>query len=294
MRVEAGPRTGDSSVGSIDTMTEAPFYIASTGPSARPRRTLKHDDTFAVFDSHGDMGASAGGPDGLFDHDTRYLSRLELLINGMQPLLLGSSVRDDNLTLTADLTNPDIFYDGHIALQRDALHIVRTAYLWNSIAHQRIAICNHSQTPISFTLALTFGADFADLFEVRSHKRERRGYLQEIVRSETDAAFVYMGLDGTERKTNICFEPPPTQLLASAATYQLRLEAGKVLCIFMSVECLGSQLRKPISFLKGLVAANRDRRLVSRYAGLVVSFGGSARRLVQHQEARNRSIAAAE
>jgi hypothetical protein len=35
-----------------------------------------------VFDSHGDMGASARGPQGLFDHDTRYLSRLELL-NGM-------------------------------------------------------------------------------------------------------------------------------------------------------------------------------------------------------------------
>src|SRR6202142_3234423 len=91
-----------------DTKAEPPFYIASRGPSARPRRTLKDADTFAVFDSHGDMGASAGGPDGLFDHDTRYLSRLELLINGMQPLVLGSSVRDDNLTLTADLTNPDI------------------------------------------------------------------------------------------------------------------------------------------------------------------------------------------
>ena len=181
-------------------MAEAPFYIASTGPSARPRRTLKHDDTFAVFDSQGDMGASAGGPDGLFDHDTRYLSRLELLIDGMQPLLLGSSVRDDNLTLTADLTNPDIFYDDHIALQRDALHIVRTAYLWNSTAHQRIAICNHNGATISFSLALTFGADFADLFEVRSHKRERRGHLQETVSSETDVALVYTGLDGQNGK----------------------------------------------------------------------------------------------
>src|SRR5260370_8592205 len=130
MRVEAWPRAGDGSVGSIDTMTEAPFYIASTGPSARPRRTLKHDDTFAVFDSHGDMGASAGGPDGLFDHDTRYLSRLELLINGMQPLLLGSSVRDDNLTLTADLTNPDLFHDRRITLQPHTLHTLPTPYLW--------------------------------------------------------------------------------------------------------------------------------------------------------------------
>jgi N-terminal domain of (some) glycogen debranching enzymes len=45
---------------------------------------LKHADTFAVFDSHGDMGASADGPDGLFDCDICYLSHLELLIDGMQ------------------------------------------------------------------------------------------------------------------------------------------------------------------------------------------------------------------
>ena len=84
-----------------------------------------------------------------------------------------------------------------------------------------IAICSHSEETISFKLAFTFGADFADLFEVRSHKRERRGHLQEIVSSETDVAFVYTGLDGTERKTNICFQPLPSQLLASAATYQI-------------------------------------------------------------------------
>ena len=48
MRVEAWPRTGDGSVGSIDAMAEVPFYIASAGPPARPRSTLKHDDTFAL------------------------------------------------------------------------------------------------------------------------------------------------------------------------------------------------------------------------------------------------------
>jgi N-terminal domain of (some) glycogen debranching enzymes len=35
----------------------------------------------------------AGGQDGIFNTDTRYLSRLELLLNGMQPLLLGSNLR---------------------------------------------------------------------------------------------------------------------------------------------------------------------------------------------------------
>ncbi|SEE41297.1 Glycogen debranching enzyme (alpha-1,6-glucosidase) [Rhizobiales bacterium GAS191] len=250
-------------------MAEAPFYIPSTGPSARPRRTLKHADTFAVFDSHGDMGASAGGPDGLFDHDTRYLSRLELLIDGMQPLLLGSSVRDDNLTLTADLTNADIFYDGRIILPRDTLHVVRTAYLWKGVAHQRISVGNFGEAPIAFTLAVLFGNDFADLFEVRGQRRERRGQLSEVVRSATEVAFVYKGLDGAARRTELCFDPPPTQLIASAATYQLRLEAGQSMHVYFSAECHGLQPPRRMTFFKGLLAANRDRRSSSRYAGTV-------------------------
>ena len=65
----------------LEQVTESPFYIPMTGPAARPRRTLKHDDTFIVLDSHGDIGASAGGPDGLFNADTRYLARLELVLD---------------------------------------------------------------------------------------------------------------------------------------------------------------------------------------------------------------------
>jgi glycogen debranching enzyme len=177
MQAEARPRKAERADRSTDTMVEAPFYIHSTGPSARPRRTLKHADTFAVFDSHGDMGASAGGPDGLFNHDTRYLSRFELLIDGMEPLLLGSSVRDDNLMLSADLTNADIFYDGHIVLPRDTLHVVRTAYLWKGVVHQRIAVRNYGEALVAFTLTVLFSNDFADLFEVRGQRRERRGQL---------------------------------------------------------------------------------------------------------------------
>src|ERR1700704_158637 len=63
-----------------EVLLESPFYIPMTGPAARPRRSLKHDDTFIVLDSHGDIGASAGGPDGLFNADTRYLARLELVL----------------------------------------------------------------------------------------------------------------------------------------------------------------------------------------------------------------------
>src|ERR1700733_13181076 len=78
----------------VEIASESPFYIPMTGPAARPRRSLKHDDTFIVLDSHGDIGASAGGPDGLFNSDTRYLARLELVLDEGQPLLLGSNLGD--------------------------------------------------------------------------------------------------------------------------------------------------------------------------------------------------------
>jgi glycogen debranching enzyme len=48
-----------------------------------------------VIDAHGDLTASAGTGDGLFYRDTRFLSLLEMRVNGMQPRLLGTSPRDD-------------------------------------------------------------------------------------------------------------------------------------------------------------------------------------------------------
>src|SRR3954452_25452334 len=114
----------------IELVRESPFYIPMTGAAARPRRSLKHDDTFIVLDSHADIGASTGGPDGLFSADTRYLARLELVLDEVQPLLLGSSLRDDNSALAVDLTNPDVYRGGRIVLRKDMLHIVRTIFLW--------------------------------------------------------------------------------------------------------------------------------------------------------------------
>jgi hypothetical protein len=71
----------------LDGFSEVPFYISARGQATRTRQTLKQGDTFVVLDSHGDIGASAGGEDGLFHHDTRYLSYLEVVLDGLQPLL---------------------------------------------------------------------------------------------------------------------------------------------------------------------------------------------------------------
>src|SRR3954467_15832300 len=137
-------------------VAETPFYIPVTGPAARPRRSLKHDDTFIVLDDHGDIGASAGGPDGLFNADTRYLARLELLLDQMQPLLLGSNLRDDNSILSVDLTNPDVYRHDRIVLPKDMLPIVRTIFLWRGSPSKRIGLQNHGDPHKNFELSMIF------------------------------------------------------------------------------------------------------------------------------------------
>ena len=82
---------------------------AAASLQERRPRTLKHGDTFAVFDHHGDVLSGPGIADGLFHRDTRYLSYLYLMVDGQRPLLLSSTVRDDNAAFTSDLTNPDLF-----------------------------------------------------------------------------------------------------------------------------------------------------------------------------------------
>jgi glycogen debranching enzyme len=245
---------------SIELIAEQPFYIPMTGPGARPRRSLKHDDTFIVLDSHGDIGASAGGPDGLFNADTRYLARLELVLDELQPLLLGSNLRDDNSSLTVDLTNPDIYRQGRIVLQKDMLHIVRTLFLWRGTAYQRIGLENHGDRRASFDLTLLFDNDFADLFEVRGEKRPRRGAGSSRLLGPADVMLEYKGLDGAVRATALHFDPRPTRLAVNAATWHLDLKPHQIASLFVAVSCNKPTCSKPVRFFSGLLAHRREMR----------------------------------
>src|ERR1700722_16130616 len=253
----------------LELVPEAPFYIPMTGPAARPRRSLKHDDTFIVLDSHGDIGASAGGPDGLFNADTRYLARLELVLDDVQPLLLGSNLRDDNSALTIDLTNPDVYRHGRIMLQKDMLHIVRTIFLWRGTAYQRIGIQNHSESPANFDLTLMFDNDFADLFEVRGEKRSRRGISSSKLLGPTDVALEYSGLDGKSRTTALHFDPRPTRLAVSAATYHFDLAPQEKTSLFIAASCNKPATQKPGPFFRSLLAHRREMRQSTRGAASI-------------------------
>ena len=230
---------------------EDSFYISATESTSRPRRSLKHNDTFIVLDTFGDMGAAAGGTDGLFHRDTRFLSRLQLLLNGAQPLLLGSNLRDDNAALVVDLTNPDVFVDQRIVLEKDTLHVLRTVFLWRDTAYQRLGLRNYGDRTIDLRLSILFANDFADLFEVRGTHRERRGTATAQLRGNDQVLLNYHGLDDKLRRTTLTFDPPPDKLATNAAVYNIRLAAGKACPIFLAAGCNQAEPR-PVPFLRAL------------------------------------------
>jgi len=247
------------------------FYISARAPQTRARRTLKHDDSFLVLDSHGDIGATAGEADGLFDHDTRYLARLELSIGGATPLLLGFNLRDDNLVYTVDLTNPDVYKQNRVVFEKSTLHIVRTTFLWQSTAYQRLAITNQGDGVIAVRLALAFANDFEDLFEVRGLERARRGTTTTRVAASDTVSLRYAGLDGATRATTLRFEPAPTQLTQTSAQYQLTLAPKQRIPIFLSIQCSQAEPTRPPHFFRAMIEAQHERKRTTRHTAAVTT-----------------------
>ena len=204
---------------------------------AAAARSLKHNDTFIVLDTHGDMGAAPGGTDGLFHRDTRFLARLQLLLNDTPPLLLGSNLRDDNAALAVDLTNADVISDRHIVVEKDTVHILRTTFLWRDTAYQRFGVRNYGDRPVEIRLSILFANDFADLFEVRGTRRERRGTATAQLRGRDQVLLTYLGLDNKLRHTMLTFDPPPDRLATNSAVYVLRLGPREMRPIFFAAGC---------------------------------------------------------
>jgi glycogen debranching enzyme len=178
----------------------------------------------------------------------------------VQPLLLGSNLRDDNSALTVDLTNPDVYRGGRIVLQKDMRHIVRTIFLWRGTAYQRIAVQNHGDRTASIDLTFLFDNDFADLFEVRGERRPRRGTSSSKLDGPAGVLLDYRGLDGRSRTTTLQFDPRPTRLTMNAATWQVELAPQQSAALFVAVSCNKSITHHKAPFFRGLLAHRREMR----------------------------------
>ena len=251
-----------------------PYYIPATSSFLERRHlTLKQGDTFGVFDQYGDVVSRGGNPEGLFHKDTRYLSDLSVRVNGLRPLLLSSTVQENNVLLTADLTNPDFFSGGHVDLARDRIHITRSKFLWEGACHERLGVRNFDERARAIEFSFRYAADFADIFELRGHARERRGKIQ-TEPFANGVTFAYHGLDGIVRRAVIRFEPTPARLEEGIARFLFEMQPHERTSVFMAISCEEDLPEpRPIRhFFVGLRNARKELRAeASRAASIETS-----------------------
>jgi glycogen debranching enzyme len=160
-----------------------PEWPCVLGERPQPTLTLKEDELFLITDTLGNIAGFCGddmaASMGLFCNDTRFLSRLELQIDGRPPVLLNSTA-EKGFMLSVLCTNPQI-ETGSTILRGDSLGIRREIVLSSGL-FEEVEVCNYSTQAVSFELSLSFDADFVDLFEVRGAKRAQRGKILREVR----------------------------------------------------------------------------------------------------------------
>ena len=200
-------------------------------------RTLKHNDMFGVFDQRGDIRPGPGGTEGLYFNDTRYLSEFELVVGGRQLVLLSSTLRDDNATLTCDLSNPDLPHLGEDGLLTNLVHIRRSRFLWEGVCHERISIRNFDVAARTLPVEIRYGADFVDLFEVRGMRRNRHGRHEPATVTLQTVSLAYTGLDDRRRTTDLRFDPPPQRIDEGRALFEVVLPPHGRALIFVEVAC---------------------------------------------------------
>jgi glycogen debranching enzyme len=249
-----------------------PFYIAAHDSLVdEPPRTLKHGDTFALFDHYGDLASRRGNTLGLYHHDTRFLSRLKLTIEQRSPLLLSSTVRTNNAVLDVDLTNPDVQHGDVLLLPKDTVHLTRMKFLWNATCYELLLLRNFGEDARRVRIDFDFDADFADLFEVRGFQRTSRGKVTAAVQAPDAVRFTYASQDGLPRRTDIFFEPAPLKLLPRHAHIEIDLPPKKRRSITMSIHCLVGDAVGERRVMRAMRAARRELSDATHRAAAIVT-----------------------
>jgi len=216
----------------LDEGTTQQYYIATkSAPPDDRTRVLKYGHMFAVFDRYGDIETTGLGEEGIFYQGTRFLSELALFLGNSRPLLLSSTVREDNSLFTADLTNVDLSENQNIYIPRGTVHITRSKFLYEHSCYEQLRICNYGLHSVRFPLALKFNADWADIFEVRGIKRSRKGQKLDPVVDVDTITLVYRGLDGIRRSTRVHFSPKPQSLTRHDCRFEIELASKEEMVV---------------------------------------------------------------
>jgi glycogen debranching enzyme len=189
--------------------------------------------TFLVSDRSGNITPAGARELGLFHEDTRFLSHYTLDVGGGEVVRLSADTSHDGYNqidlMLSDLDRGDILDD-----PKNFLHIRRRQMLDAGLVEQ-IVFTNFLQRRVVLDVSITFGADFADIFEVRGARRPQRGTAHPPRVSEAGMVFTYDGRCGTRYESVVTFTTPPADVKGTTAHYEVAIAAGAVAKIELSI-----------------------------------------------------------
>jgi len=147
---------------------------------------------------------------GLFMKDTRFLSRMQMFINGNRPVLLSTNANENELT-TILLTNGHVDHlelqEGDTPLWRESIELKRSRFIYDDALYENASLKNYFPKPVRFRFTVVFDADFNDMFIIRGfqtgqvgHKRKSSYEKGKLILTYDDAK------DGIVRETRISWD----------------------------------------------------------------------------------------
>jgi len=176
--------------------------------------SILEGNTFVVSDRRGDIDSSPAEPHGLFNRDTRYLSRWRLTVDGRTPRLLST---DDVNYYSAQffLVPPDggVYDDS-------AFSIVRKRAIGEGF-REDVTVVNHTAERLELRLRIVAAADFADLFEVKDALAKQGRHYHRI---ENEQLVLGYRRDGYVRETWITSSAVDGEILEDGFLFRLQIE----------------------------------------------------------------------
>ena len=169
-------------------------------------------NTFVVSDAGGDIEASLTDPTGLFSFDTRFLSRWVLTIDGER--LTALSTDDLQYFETRFFLVPGtgtVYVDAKVSVIRR--RVVGQGF------QEELTVLNHDTKPVTLTIRLDAGNDFADLFEVKDALKKKGKYNASVRGGALELAYER----DTYRRTTTITTTSKARVDAEGLTFKARI-----------------------------------------------------------------------
>lgn len=260
-----GPATVVLAQELFEPIAEQEFSIKAA-ITDHPRQVIKNGKYFEILSETGALPASSPYGNGLYKDDTRYLSCWDISLNDKDMILLMADCQKGYAgtfcyaNKAFDQSGPD--GQNKETVPEQSVLLKREIVITDAL-REKYTVSNYHRNLVKVELSIKFDADYADMFEVRGQKRDRRGKRMATKLSK-DGDFVvlsYKGLDDKIMSTKIgmrSFSAKTKELKAREGKFVFELAPQQTAWVQTTVEAISDQ-EEPIRTFESGFATEMDK-----------------------------------